>query len=187
MSENTSPSGSGNLSAGSGFTFTVHGAVAKITDSKPRVHIPPAVREQLEGAVSFFAAPETPNNRKIDIDLPTEDLANELRAQIETYALDNGLTVTFHKFSPEHTATRTVKDTDGNPVMGADGKPQREEYTVPANKYPAYMNTGTNVTFRLVRPKVTDKPATDTKTVTVTAGTPKPAAPQSRGNKILGK
>jgi hypothetical protein len=187
----------GNLSPAGGFTFTLHGAVAELVNPK-RVPVPANVREILANAVKYFDLATTKSTDKAEINLPTPELAEEFRAQIISYSDETGVSEYLPKFVDEHESTRTVKGADGQPVMGQDGKPLRETYTVPANGRMTatgwkgaqkHWNVGTNVTFRITTRKQSndETPAVDTATVTVTQRAPRPSAPRSRGAQILGR
>ena len=162
-----------NLNPQAGFTFTRFGAVAEAETIKS-VAIDPANRTDFDNAAQWFRSQA--NNRYLPLTLPTVEEAEEYRAQLVAYGILTGYHVALPKYAPAHDNTVTDKDTGRTTVKH-----------VPANKVPRHWNKGTDVHFRIVIPSPKETPAVDTKTVTVSQGTPKPAAPQSRGHQILAK
>ena len=167
------------LSPESGFDFTAFGAVTEVRlVTNKDVAIPADRRAAFARAAKLFAS--GPNNQKASFEMATPAEAEMFRAQVATYAREMGLTAYIPKFVAEHTVTKTDK---------ASGKQTTK--VVPANGIPAHFNVGTNVTFRFSIPDTEDiKAEAQTRApgpVTVTQGTPKPTAPKSRGQQVLGK
>jgi hypothetical protein len=146
---NPSPSGH--------FDFSVFGAVSteEIKGTKPaRVEINEARRAAFAQLVSYFSA--QPNTTKRSLTLPTDEAAEQLKAELQTYADERGtdpksgkplLTVAFPKHIAAHTVPERTKG-DGTVVPAHD---------VADNKYPDHWNKSTNVTFRFVALKVENR------------------------------
>jgi hypothetical protein len=179
--------------------FSVFGAVKGIVtkSDKPRVEIPETLAKGFADIVSYLATPGVENTNKISMEMPTEAEADTLRAQVQQYADDNGLSAYIPKWADAHWSRKDADQETG--IYGTDpetGKALTAKW-IPANgafvggKWKGVSkswNVDTNVTFRITHPKPKDdSPTVDTTTVTTTQSEAKPATPASRGRQILAK
>jgi hypothetical protein len=173
------------------FDFTVFGAVSCEVSktAQPRVEIPEALSKAFAEIVSFLATPGVENTNKIKMEMPDKAAADLLRWQVQQYADDNGLTAYLPKWADAHWNRKEADAVTGEYTDKETGKVVQAKW-IPANggidpktgKWKGVeksWNVGTNVTFRITKPKPKDATAPKSGNVTVTHTEPKPATEPS--------
>lgn len=158
-----------------GLSFGAGAEVGKL-ERTAKIDIPEERRAGFARAANVFASPDVPNTYTLPVTLPTDEAAEEFRAQVKAYAADHGLTAGLPKYIPAH-RTKDVVD-------AKTGKITNPAHDVPANKVPKHYNQGRDVHFRFTPTRV--KSPVDTKTVTVTHQAPAPS-PAAVANAKSGK
>lgn len=183
------------LSPVSGFAFTSFGATVELVDNKPRVDVPENLARDFKNAYVFLLT--QPNTKKLSFTHPDGPAAAQLfRDQMVQWCGDNGYSAYLPHHVPAHWSR---KDAGPDGIVLKNGEPVTDPETglvvrakwIEDNKVNPKLNNGSNVTFRITRPKTDDNSESATASkpapVVITQSAPKPTTPKSRGQQILGK